>query len=314
VGLLYLRARYYDPQLGRFLSRDPFPGLATIPQSLHPYAYVFNNPATLSDPSGHFAPILIALIIGGVAGGGFAAWGYMQTHPCADFWSDPAFQRAVLVGAGAGALGLAAGFLVVAFAPAGGLGTAIIVGAISGGVGGGVTELARQSLSGESINSQTIGAAMLSGVVSGAVLGGVGHEATKLFFKIPRGFRNYGQFRKFGITLRQGLERLGVTDATAVVQGSAVTGKNFRTGEPFDAGRVSDMDLAIASETLFRRAVMAGAELRSGGIRTGPNPLRELNAIRIELSEQLGGRPVNVMIFRSLEDLESLGRPGIHVP
>jgi hypothetical protein len=81
----------------------------------------------------------------------------------------------VLVGAGAGALGFAAGFLVVAFAPAGGLGTAIIVGAISGGVGGGVTELAQQSLSGESINPQAIGAAMLSGVVSGGVLGGVGY-------------------------------------------------------------------------------------------------------------------------------------------
>jgi hypothetical protein len=103
------------------------------------------------------------------------ALGHMQAHPCANFLHDPAFQRAVLVGAGAGALGFAAGFLVVAFAPAGGLGTAIIVGAISGGVGGGVEEFAQQSLSGESINSQTIGATMLSGVVSGGVFAGVGY-------------------------------------------------------------------------------------------------------------------------------------------
>jgi RHS repeat-associated protein len=174
AGLLYLRARYYDPQLGRFLSRDPFPGLAAIPQSLHPYAYAFNNPVNLVDPSGEFAPLLVP-IIGALSGGGFAAWQYMQAHPCANFLHDPAFQRAVLIGAGAGAIGFTAGFLVAAFAPAGGLGTAIIVGAISGGIGGGVEEFARQALSGESINSQAIGAAMLGGVVSGGVLGGVGY-------------------------------------------------------------------------------------------------------------------------------------------
>jgi len=45
TGLVYLRARYYDPALGRFLSRDPV-------LTEHPYAYVGNNPANLVDPSG----------------------------------------------------------------------------------------------------------------------------------------------------------------------------------------------------------------------------------------------------------------------
>jgi RHS repeat-associated protein len=30
-GLEYLRTRYYDPRIGRFLSRDPFPRFATAP-------------------------------------------------------------------------------------------------------------------------------------------------------------------------------------------------------------------------------------------------------------------------------------------
>jgi len=52
TGLTYLRARYYGPQWGRFLTRDPFPGLATWPQSQNPYAYGLNNPIRYTDPSG----------------------------------------------------------------------------------------------------------------------------------------------------------------------------------------------------------------------------------------------------------------------
>jgi RHS repeat-associated protein len=51
-GLEYLRARYYDPALGRFLSRDPFAGLVAVPQSLNRYAYVLNNPIRWVDPWG----------------------------------------------------------------------------------------------------------------------------------------------------------------------------------------------------------------------------------------------------------------------
>src|SRR5690606_36416392 len=33
-GLLYYRARYYDPQTGRFLQKDPHPGVLPIPQTV----------------------------------------------------------------------------------------------------------------------------------------------------------------------------------------------------------------------------------------------------------------------------------------
>jgi RHS repeat-associated protein len=52
TGLVYLRARMYDPQSGRFLQRDPIAGAPAAPASLHRYAYALNSPLTLADPSG----------------------------------------------------------------------------------------------------------------------------------------------------------------------------------------------------------------------------------------------------------------------
>ncbi len=51
-GLVYLRARMYDPGTGRFLSRDVFSGLTAAPSTLNRFTYALNNPAVLVDPSG----------------------------------------------------------------------------------------------------------------------------------------------------------------------------------------------------------------------------------------------------------------------
>ena len=48
-GLYYYRARYYDPNTGRFLGEDPI-GFAAGDQNL--YRYVLNNPVNLTDPDG----------------------------------------------------------------------------------------------------------------------------------------------------------------------------------------------------------------------------------------------------------------------
>ncbi len=48
-GLYYLRGRYYDPQLGRFISRDP---LHLGMPGANQYAYAGNNPANATDPMG----------------------------------------------------------------------------------------------------------------------------------------------------------------------------------------------------------------------------------------------------------------------
>jgi RHS repeat-associated protein len=86
-GLVFSRARYYDPSVGRFVSRDPIlkpmmgtygsfwfvPYLIGEPQRLHPYVYVSNNPVNWTDPSGLTAvipgpgPIRIIIIISWLA-------------------------------------------------------------------------------------------------------------------------------------------------------------------------------------------------------------------------------------------------------
>ncbi len=71
-GLVYLRARYYSPALGRFISRDPFPGVLSQPDTLNPYVYALNNPVRYTDPSGEF--ILQALAAAGIGGLNSAAF------------------------------------------------------------------------------------------------------------------------------------------------------------------------------------------------------------------------------------------------
>ncbi len=46
-GLQYERARYYDAQVGGFISRDP-----AVAKTRRPYAYGINSPVNASDPSG----------------------------------------------------------------------------------------------------------------------------------------------------------------------------------------------------------------------------------------------------------------------
>ncbi|WP_231371084.1 RHS repeat-associated core domain-containing protein [Cryocola sp. 340MFSha3.1] len=55
-GLNHYYARAYDPSTASWASQDPWHGLLVRPQSLNRYAYVENNPATLTDLLG-FAPI-----------------------------------------------------------------------------------------------------------------------------------------------------------------------------------------------------------------------------------------------------------------
>ena len=50
---VYLRARYYQPAVGRFLTRDTYTGESDEPLSLHLYTYCENDGVNQVDPSGH---------------------------------------------------------------------------------------------------------------------------------------------------------------------------------------------------------------------------------------------------------------------
>jgi RHS repeat-associated protein len=51
-GLYYMRARYYNPEIKRFINQDVLPGEINNSQSLNRYAYCNGNPVSLIDPFG----------------------------------------------------------------------------------------------------------------------------------------------------------------------------------------------------------------------------------------------------------------------
>jgi RHS repeat-associated protein len=51
--LLFLRARYYHPGTGRFISQDSWAGSAYRPQTMNRWSYANGDPINLTDPTGH---------------------------------------------------------------------------------------------------------------------------------------------------------------------------------------------------------------------------------------------------------------------
>jgi hypothetical protein len=120
---------------------------------------------------------------------------------------------------------------------------------------------------------------------------------------LPRGFGTYENYVTFGQSVRDGLRAAGYRDVEPLIRGSAVTGENFRTREPFDASRRSDYDIALVSPSLMQRAIDLGIPLRGRGTRTEPirgARLDELGlgSLRNMVREQEGG-PVSFMIYSS---------------
>ena len=72
TGLYYYGARYYDPELGRFITADPTIQHPYDPQDFNRYAYARNNPIKYIDPTGHGILDVIGRIIGGIVGGAVA--------------------------------------------------------------------------------------------------------------------------------------------------------------------------------------------------------------------------------------------------
>jgi RHS repeat-associated protein len=54
LGIIHMRGRIYDPNLGRFLQADPMVQDPFNGQSLNRYTYVFNNPLAYTDPTGYW--------------------------------------------------------------------------------------------------------------------------------------------------------------------------------------------------------------------------------------------------------------------
>jgi len=135
-GLTFLRARYYDPSTGRFISKDPFEGVLRDPVSLHRYLYANANPVAFADPTGEYVTTaelgLAAAINAGLSliASGIAGESYLEAIPKA------------FIAAGFGAIGGAAG------AKAGSFVFSIMSGKVSSTI---VSMVARRALVGFSV-------------------------------------------------------------------------------------------------------------------------------------------------------------------
>jgi RHS repeat-associated protein len=156
-GLYYYRARYYSPEIGRFISADSHPGVMSNPLTIiNKYVYAGNNPIMNVDPNGKFffTAILIGALVGGtiaeLSGGNFI---------------DGAFLGAVITGA------------VIAGAYVGGTASASALGQATSVLGTGFWG----SL-GSSIYAGGVGflAGATAGAVVGAAMGGIYNQLSGL--------------------------------------------------------------------------------------------------------------------------------------
>lgn len=105
TGLVYIGARYYNPELGRFMELDPLIGTPSGPQTLNRYVYCANSPLTHIDPTGKIC--LWDNAITGAVGfaAGFAvgfATAYIEGRP------NP-WNRAIAYGVAGGIVGFTQG-------------------------------------------------------------------------------------------------------------------------------------------------------------------------------------------------------------
>ena len=197
-SLYYLNARYYDPQLGRFLSPDNQVGNKVFGiDAFNRYAYSGNNPVDYNDPSGHFISFLVAILVGAIVGAivnmvaDIIVQGIQKGFDNID--PDQVFMSTI-IGALGGAAGGAVGFLaskVMSYAglaliqALGGVskgvmyGIGIIGGFISGAAAGVTSQFTanvftRQMTGADIPLTKNLGWAALFGGVAGAIGGSIG--------------------------------------------------------------------------------------------------------------------------------------------
>lgn len=84
TGLMYYRARFYDPKVGRFTSEDPigFGG-----GDINLYGYVRNRPNMFRDPSGKSPALVPLMVVGGELG--LHAWLFYRAFNLFPISCDP---------------------------------------------------------------------------------------------------------------------------------------------------------------------------------------------------------------------------------
>ncbi len=83
TGLYYYGARFYDADIGRFISADTVIPQPADGQTFNRYTYVNNNPFKFTDPTGHNPLVIIAMILAV----GYAAYQAITNPSPESFWN-----------------------------------------------------------------------------------------------------------------------------------------------------------------------------------------------------------------------------------
>ena len=172
TNLYYYNARYYDPELGRFITPDIMVQAPYDAQSLNRYGYCHNNPIIYSDPTGHFwflAAVIVGAVLGGVSAG-------INGQPIWEGVLKGAIGGALVScgGAAFGVWGAVAGGAIAGAGNAAVSGGNIGFGALVGGVGAGLGFGLGQWAGGW--NSGSFWGELAASAFAGAIAGGLGSE------------------------------------------------------------------------------------------------------------------------------------------
>lgn len=172
TGLHHTGARYFSPELGRFLTPDPL-GPETGPSNL--YLLGDGDPVNRIDPTGEISltlgTVLVAMAIGAAVGAAIGAGIelYRQRNEPETDWGQ--VGRAALVGGCIGAIGAAVG--AIATAAAATVVAGVAAGAIGGGLAAGVEYCVEAAGTGE-FSWGMLGVSVVAGAGAGAATAGIG--------------------------------------------------------------------------------------------------------------------------------------------
>ncbi|MDP2605719.1 MAG: RHS repeat-associated core domain-containing protein [Deltaproteobacteria bacterium] len=256
TGLHYALMRYYNPELGRYLTMDP---MRTDGGSLNFYTYCDGDPLNRYDPTGGFIipAILIAAAIGAVIGAAIGAGveAYSQYKKHGEIKDGWAIAKAAGVGAVVGAIGASVGWAVEAAAAAAAIGV-VAAGALAGGLSAAVEYCAEVALTDTKWNWGDLGKSVGIGVTIGAVTAGVGgmiaaraarkaaREAAKeLAEKAARRARGKAKFQEALKKNPEGIWSKNLDAKTKQAVDDFKTGKKLANGHTYgDAAKKLKMD------------------------------------------------------------------------
>ncbi len=145
LGLIHMNGRVYDPKLGRFIQADTFIQFADNTQSYNRYSYVLNNPLRYTDPSGHYIPMVVGIVMAAAgASAGYTALAvgvaaFAQTLIMGGSFND-ALKNGLIAGVSAFAFAQVGASDTFGYSPGQGTGQ-LAMNAVANGVVGGITSV-----------------------------------------------------------------------------------------------------------------------------------------------------------------------------